>query len=371
MTIPSPDYITESRGGIIENRHLLHAAITNTSGLQYVVGDPTRFTLIRSAAKPAQSVAVIEALASPSPSSTLPRTFQLSGEDIALMSASHSSEPSHLSHALALLERGGNSPSDLRMGGHPAISPGVNETWIRDGVKPQGIHNNCSGKHAGMLAAARALGADPATYHLPDNPVQERVRGVVEDLVGGLGEVKWAVDGCNLPAPAMPLTSLAAMYAAFAAAADEVEAAGLDPLHSFHSHHIQEKGISERTAAMARVFASMNAHPNAVSGEGRFCSTLAIAYPGTVVGKVGADACYGVGIRADPETGRQAMGIAVKVEDGNMDILYAAVPEILERLGLGSAEQRAQLDSFHFIERRNTAGLKVGAVEFPFALREA
>ncbi|BEI80525.1 hypothetical protein CcaverHIS002_0110540 [Cutaneotrichosporon cavernicola] len=341
MAISPPDYVTQDRGLIIENRHAIHAAITNASGrLLYAVGDPTRLTLIRSAAKPAQSVAVLEALASPSPDSTLPPDFTLSDEDVALMSASHSSEEAHLDHARALLRRGGNSPSDLKCGGHPAISPAVNERWIREGIVPEGIHNNCSGKHAGMLAASRALASDG--YHLPIHPIQVQVKEVVEDLVGGLGEVKWAVDGCNLPAPAMPLTSLATMYASFASA---------DP-----------SSPQARERHMARVFGAMHEHPFLVSGTGRFCAAIA-SIPG-VVGKVGADACYGVGIRGE------GIGIAVKVEDGNMDILWATVAEIMERLGVGTAEERRAMDKFHRIERRNTAGIKIGEVAFPFVLRD-
>ncbi|CAK9784763.1 putative thermolabile L-asparaginase [Cutaneotrichosporon oleaginosum] len=343
MTNVPLDCVVEDRGGVVENRHLIHAAVATATGeLLYAVGDPSRLTLIRSAAKPAQSVAVLEALASPSPDSTLPPNFSLTAEDIALMSASHSSEDRHLAHACSLLQRGGNSPADLKCGGHPAISTSVNEAWIRQGITPEGVHNNCSGKHAGMLAAARALAAD-TDYHLPSHPVQLRVTGVVEDLISHLGEVKWAVDGCNLPAPAMPLTSLAAMYAAFAAA---------------------DASRGGREAEMARVFDAMHDHPLLVSGTGRFCAAVA-RIPG-VVGKVGADACYGVGVRA---AGRE-MGIAVKVEDGNMDILYAAVAEILERLGIGSEEERRGVKEFHQAERRNTAGVKVGLVTYPFVLRD-
>ncbi|GMK57626.1 hypothetical protein CspeluHIS016_0404600 [Cutaneotrichosporon spelunceum] len=344
MTIIPPDYVTEDRGGIIENRHAIHAAITTASGqLLYAVGDPGRLTLIRSAAKPAQSVAVLEALASPSPASTLPADFTLSDQDIALMSASHSSEDAHLDHARALLGRGGNSESDLKCGGHPAISAAVNNTWIRDGIVPSGIHNNCSGKHAGMLAAARALASDG--YHLPSHPIQGCVKEVVEYLVGGLGQVKWAVDGCNLPAPAMPLTSLATMYASFACA---------DP-----------SSPQPREQLMARVFTAMHDHPFLVSGTGRFCAAIT-SMPG-VVGKVGADACYGVGIRKPDGEG---LGIAVKIEGGNMDILFASVAEIMERLEIGTEEERRPMEVFHKVARRNTAGLKVGEVGFPFVMRD-
>lgn len=107
-----------------------------------------------------------------------------------------------------------------------------------------------------------------------------------------------------------------------------------------------------------------------VGGEGRFCTVLAEAFPGMVVGKVGAEACYGIAIRADPASGRPALGVGVKIEDGNLEMVYHAVAEIVERLQIGTAEQRAALDAWRTVVVRNTAGEKVGSMEFPFVLRD-
>ncbi|KAL1633015.1 hypothetical protein SLS58_011247 [Diplodia intermedia] len=95
----------------------------------------------------------------------------------------------------------------------------------------------------------------------------------------------------------------------------------------------------------------MVGYPELVGGEGRFCTVLMEAFGGMLIGKVGA------------------LGIAVKIEDGNMEILYAVVAEILEQLQIGTAEMRQQLAVFHHLKRLNTANIVIGKVSLPFKLR--
>ncbi|KAL1408585.1 hypothetical protein Q8F55_005398 [Vanrija albida] len=353
------DAVVSDRSGIVENRHLVHAAVADAGGaLLFSLGDPARPTLIRSAAKPAQGLAVL----------TVPgMDSRLSDEDVALMCASHSSEDAHVARARDLLRRSGVGESALSCGGDKAISEAVNAQWIRAGLTPTGIHNNCSGKHAAMILASEALGAGHAGYELPGHPIQERVRLCVSAMAGLPQEdIQWGIDGCNLPAPALPLRNLARMYAVFARSSDArregAQANGAPP---------EVPAAFDAEKAMARVFDAMAANAYYVGGDKRFCTDLMDAYGGDVIGKVGADGCYGVGIRAGASPTREPLGIAVKIEDGDRTALYAAVCEILERLGVGSAEQRAKLDAYHHIARLNSAGVKVGTLSFAFDLRDA
>ncbi|KAF5705410.1 asparaginase II [Fusarium mundagurra] len=185
------------------------------------------------------------------------------------------------------------------------------------------------------MAGAEASGADIKSYHLPDHPVQLEVKRVVDDLAHDPKQVEWGVNGCNLPAPAYPLSYLAQKYATFADAADAVEASS---------------PASQRTRNFARVFNPMTEHPEQVGGTGRFCTVLMQSYQGQLFGKVGADASYGIGVRESENTLRRgakgAHGIAVKIEDGNLEMLYAVIPEILEQLEIGTPEQRRRLDGF-------------------------
>ena len=171
--------------------------------------------------------------------------------------------------------------------------------------------------------------------------------------------MKWAVDGCNLPAPAIPLHSIARMFASFAAAADAQDTSIND--------------LSKRIRNMARIFNAMSGHPEQVAGEGRFCSALMETFDGQLIGKVGADGCYGVGIRESDMTRRLgaegAIGVGVKVEDGDRPILYSAVVEILRQLEVGTPDKIRKLASFHQPPRLNTMDVVIGSLSHRFQIR--
>ncbi|UPK96622.1 hypothetical protein LCI18_007557 [Fusarium solani-melongenae] len=343
------DCVVTDRGGIIENTHGVHVAVTDVEGdILFAVGNPSRITHVRSAAKPAQAVAVIET-----------GGFEKSGfddADLALMCASHNSEDCHVTRAKGMLAKIKAGEEYLRCGGHPAVLEDLNRAWIKADFVPTGIHNNCSGKHVAMMAGAQGLGADIFDYHLPDHPMQLQVKKVVDELSLDPENVEWGIDGCNLPAPAFPLFYMARMYALFAEAADEVEK--------------RASSTTQRTRNLARIFNAMTRYPELVGGTGRFCTALMSSYQGQLFGKVGADACYGVGIRESEDTRRLgakgAVGISVKIEDGNLEILYAVVPEVLEQLKIGTPEERRKLDAFHYLKRRNTMNVVTGSVSFDF-----
>lgn len=351
-TIISTDFVVTDRNGVVENRHAVHAAVVDTKGrLLYSVGDPSRMTLARSAAKPAQALAIAETGAF--------EQYQLSDPEIALICASHSSEERHINLTRAILAKVQAQESNLRCGGHTPLSKDVNRAWIKADFTPTAICSNCSGKHAGMIAGTKALGADAQSYHLPRHPMQLRVRQVVDEICGlGEGESIWGLDGCNLPAPAFPLHYLGRMYAAFAAAASETSSA---------------VSAVKRTGDLSRIFNAMARHSEYVAGEERFCTVLMKSFDGLLIGKLGADGCYGIGVRAsqwtrDPGV-EGAIGISVKIEDGNVDILYSAIVEILEQLRIGTPEMRRGIAHFHRPEIKNTVGVVTGNVSPMFMVR--
>ena len=237
------------RGNAIENTHVAHVAVVDARGrLLARFGDPYRMTLARSAAKPAQALSVIETGA--------PERFGFDDADIALMCASHSSEDRHIERTRAMLAKVAAHESDLRCGGHPPLSDAVYRSWIKRDYTPTGVCSNCSGKHVGMLAGAQAIGAAIADYHLPDHPMQVRVKQVVADACGLRDdEVDWGIDGCNLPTPAFSLDRLARLYASLADGADAVEAGG---------------AVTERVRALARLHRAITANPELVAGDGRY-----------------------------------------------------------------------------------------------------
>ncbi|MFM0741116.1 asparaginase [Paraburkholderia xenovorans] len=336
---------TVYRGDSIENTHLAHVAVVDANGrLLYSFGDPYRMTLVRSAAKPAQALAVLE-------TGALER-FGFDEADLALMCASHSSEPRHIERTQQMLAKAGVGEADLRCGGHPPLSDAVYVDWLKRDFKPGGVCSNCSGKHAGMLAGARSIGAALSGYELPDHPLQQRVKHTVADVCDLPDDaVEWATDGCNLPTPAFALDRLARLFAKLAAAQDASSSGS--------------SGDTPRTAALARIYRAMTRYPELVGGEGRFFTLLMRAFDGALVGKVGADGSYAIGVRASAQTAKLAeadgaIGMAVKIENGNLGVLYAVVAELLAQLDIGTVAQRAALDAFHAPKMLNTMGVEIG-----------
>lgn len=350
--IPITDYVVLDRGGVVENRHQINAAVVDSQGrLLYAVGDPYRVTLARSTAKPAQALAILETGAL--------EQFGFDDADLALMCSSHSSEEQHITRVLSMMSKVGVKEKDLQCGGHPALSESVNRLWAKDDYTPTPSRSNCSGKHVGMLAGSKAAGAKFVDYHLPDHPIQLRVKRVVEQLSSLEGDdVKWAIDGCNLPAPALPLENLARMCVSLPSAADAID---------------QNKTSSERIHRLARIFHAMTQFPELVGGEDRFCTTLMRVFRGDLVGKTGADGCYTIGIRASDQTTRLGsdgtIAIAVKVEDGSLSVLHSAVVEILAQLQIGSPAILEELGHFHYPKLLNTTGVVTGHVSHLFQVR--
>ena len=324
---------TVYRGDLVENTHAAHVAVVDAGGrVIYAFGDPSRMTLARSAAKPAQALAVLE-------TGALDR-FGFDDADLALMCASHNSESRHIERTRAMLAKAHVTEADLRCGGHAPLSDSVWKEWIRRDFTPTGVCSNCSGKHAGMLAGAQALGAAVVDYHLPEHPLQVRVKRTVAELCD-LPEdcVQWAIDGCNLPTPAFPLDRLARLFMKMADANAKVD-------------------TTPRSKALARIYRAMTTYPELVAGDGRFCTALMQAFNGDLVGKVGADASYAIGVRATGTRG--SLGIAVKVEDGNTAVLYAIVTHVLAQLDIGQETQRAKLAAYRNPPMRNTMGIETG-----------
>ena len=247
----------------------------------------------------------------------------------------HSGEPAHVAGVERMLAKIGLDVSALACGAHWPTNQAAAYALAKTGT-PSALHNNCSGKHSGFLCLACAVGVDHSGYWRPDHPVQQKVRGVLEDLTGTvLGPDRCAIDGCSVPTWAIPLKNLAHAFAKFGTGH------GLSP---------------ERAAAAARLRAACAQKPWYVAGTGRFCTEIMQLFGARVFVKTGAE---GVFCGALPE---QGLGIAVKCDDGAgraAEVVMAAM--IARFLPLADAE-RAALTRFLRPSLRNWNGFEVGAL---------
>src|SRR6516225_3133908 len=177
----NPVLVEVIRGPLVESRHCGAIVVCDAQGrIVFATGNVASPVFPRSAVKALQALPLIEQGAAD--------RFGLSDEELALACASHSGEAAHIAGVERMLAKAGLQPCDLRCGAHWPIAQAAAAAVARSGG-PTALHNNCSGKHAGFLCVARAIGVDPADYWRPEHPVQRLVRAVLEDFTGAsLGE---------------------------------------------------------------------------------------------------------------------------------------------------------------------------------------
>lgn len=316
------------RGDVIESRHRVAFAIANAAGdVLDARGKIDRPVFPRSAIKMLQAIPLVETGAAD--------FFALTPAELALACASHNGEPRHAEAVAAWLSRLSFSPNDLECGAHPPSHAPSAQSLARGGSPPSPLHNNCSGKHAGMLTLARHLGVDPKGYIEPDHPVQQVIGEALASMTETSPLPAPAVDGCGIPTFAIPLRNLALAMARFADPAS-LSSAGAE--------------------ACERLAAAMIKHPEMVAGEDRPCTSIMEAMP-AVVAKTGAEGVY---TTAWPERG---LGIALKVEDGATRASSVALMALLERLGAVDAVARERLKDVARPVLKNHAGTVVGRIE--------
>jgi L-asparaginase II len=280
----SPTLLVEvTRGDTVESRHGGAVAVADADGrILFQAGDAETPVFPRSAIKPLQALPLIESGAADA--------FGVDEIELALACASHSGELAHVTPVGSWLGRMGLDATALGCGTHWPSNEEAARALARTGAQPSALHNNCSGKHTGMLCACLHRGDDLATYLEFEHPAQ---RGWI-DLLGEFADLdpsklSRAVDGCSIPTLALPTTSLARAFARFAAP------------RAFDAR---------RQASVARVQRAMAAAPFFVAGSDRFCTLAMEATDGALLVKTGAE---GVFIGAVPKEG---LGFAVKISDG-------------------------------------------------------
>jgi L-asparaginase II len=164
------------RGGIEESVHVGALAVWEDSRLVLTRGDVARVVYYRSASKPLQALELVLSGAADA--------FGLSPAEVALAAGSHNGDPRHVAAARSILAKAGVPETALRCGGHRSTHADTAFAQRRNGIPVTSILSNCSGKHAGMLAAAKHRGDAIDGYLDPAHPVQAAIREHVAALAG-------------------------------------------------------------------------------------------------------------------------------------------------------------------------------------------
>ncbi|MCA1557394.1 MAG: asparaginase [Acidobacteria bacterium] len=343
---PAP-LVEVRRGRITESRHRGHVVAVDAEGNVVArLGEPQLTTYLRSSAKPFQAIPLVTTGAADH--------FGFTEKEIAIACASHNGEAIHTETVAGMLRKIGLDESALKCGVHEPFSAEVTETLRAEGRRPTVLHNNCSGKHAGMLALALHLGAHAETYDQMSSPVQQLILLAVSTFSGvSVEEIPIGVDGCGAPVFGVPVKAMALMYARLVA---------------------QPGGFSNEVGldAARRISRAMAAHPEIVGGRAeRLDTKVMLAGRGRIVSKVGAEGVYTAGVLPSGSWPR-GLGIAIKIEDGeDRRSRPTVVIETLRQLGILDAEAIKAIEPYNRFVVRNHRGDEVGEVRAAFELERA
>jgi L-asparaginase II len=333
MAFQTETLVEVTRGGRVESEHCGAIAVVDAAGkLIAHLGDVQLVSYLRSSAKPFQLLPLIESGAAD--------RFGFTDAELAVIAGSHSGEPRHLAAVQSILNKIGLPDSALQCGVHVPFNPAAAKALRAAGREPTVLYNNCSGKHAGMLAQAIDRNLSTADYLDPQHPVQVTIRQRLAELGEiAVDEIGVGVDGCSAPCFAMPLHASALAFAKLAEA---------------------------KSGSLQRVAQVMLNYPEMVAGEGRLDTDLMRAVPQRVVSKGGAEGYHGMGVIRPAGL---ALGIAIKIGDGDGKRgAHPVVIEVLRQLSVLDDEALAALKNYHTWKITNHRGLEVGDVRANFQL---
>jgi len=336
------------RGGLLESFHTGSIVVVDSRGrLLASLGDPALTTCIRSAAKPFQAIPLLEYGGV--------EEFDLTSEEIALTCGSHGGEPVHVSTAAALLRKGELDEEDLLCGAHMPYDEKAAAELRATGEEPSPLHNNCSGKHAGMLLATQVMDVPSANYIDADHPLQTLMRSTVADFADlEADDVPIAIDGCGVPAFFLSLYRSAFAYA-----------------------RLMARSVDRYAETAATIVDAMTGNPHFVAGQWSLTTPLMEAFEGELLAKEGAEGFYAMAL--SPELNGEltgalsvaddvAIGIALKINDGSMGRgRNPVILRVLELLGLDPLA-RPQLQEHRHWPIFNVVGKTVGEVKAEFEL---
>jgi len=343
--IPIAEPLVEvRRGSLTESRHRGHVVVIEPDGtIAGYLGAPQNVTFPRSSAKPFQALPLLTSGAA--------ERFGFTDREVALACASHNGEPIHTELAASMLHKIGLGPEALKCGIHEPYSVAVAEKLRSTGEAPNVLQNNCSGKHAGMLAVAVHIGASTEDYTSVKNPVQMAIAEALAQFSEvPVTDMAVGVDGCAAPIFGITMRAMAFAYARL-----------VSPPATF------DKTTRDACARIVRV---MSAYPELIGGTSdRLDTELMRAAPGRLISKVGAEGVYTAGILPCEEWPK-GLGIALKIEDGDdKRARPTVVIETLRQLGVLRDESLEAVARYAFFPVHNRPGDVVGEVRASFKLK--
>lgn len=277
------------RDGLVEQEQFGFIVRCSSETCVSKFGDDLNYPFyLRSCAKPLQGSLIIDL--------NLDIFFNMSLKEIALCCSSHSGEPCHVLIIKNFLERIDFSENDLKCGLDKPLSKNECKKLSISNSQENILQNNCSGKHAMMLAICKKNGWDYKTYDEKEHPLQKAIKNKIYELCELNKDYAITKDGCGVPIHAMPLENM---------------------LKGYLNLFLNEK--------YSKIRESFIQNPYLISGENRLDNAIMSANK-NLIAKSGASGIFIVVNLEEKEA------LAVKVLDDNMRARAICVIEALKQL---------------------------------------
>ena len=287
-----------TRGGLDESLH--HGcliALDPTGAELFRQGDPSSVIYARSSLKPLQAVAMVRS------------GLTLTPELLALACASHSGEEMHLAGVRRILASVDLAQDALSNTPDYPYDVAAAAAWRVAGHPRSRLAQNCSGKHAAMIATCVINGWATGTYLDPSHPLQRAIRETIVELTGDQ-PAHVSIDGCGAPLFSCSVVGLARAFGDIASSTD---------------------------SAKRLVAAAMSQFPQMVGGTGREATRLMAGAPG-VIAKDGAEGVFAAGL---PD----GSSVALKILDGSDRARPVVMSAALTTMGLRAGVLREFADA--------------------------
>ncbi|MCF8253701.1 MAG: asparaginase [Bacteroidia bacterium] len=325
----NPILVEVYRSGIIESFHRGAVCVVNENGeIVFELGDSNQICFPRSAMKFVQVLPLIELGGI--------KKFGFNREEIAIMCGSHNAEPLHLAAVRSILTKIGVDESTLGCGAqYPTDKKTANEL-VQTKTKPSAIHNNCSGKHAGMLALCLLMGESTSDYLNPNHPIQKLILRYVSEMYEyPIEKMTCALDGCTAPIYSIPVYNQAICF----------------------KNLVDPKSFSaKRQEACATLIQSISEFPFMVAGSKRYCTDMMEICAPQIIGKTGAEGVFCLSFT------KQKLGVCIKIDDGKMLPQYNVAQALIEASGLFSKEELEPIHRYAEDELKNFNNLVTGTI---------
>lgn len=325
------------RGQLVDLITTGSIAVVNAKGdLLYSAGNPGETAYARSSAKLMQAVVPVMSGAADH--------YGITNQEVAQIASSHSGEQIHVDTVRSILKKADIPEQALQCGAHYPFKADVAQRMKRAGDKPLAVHNNCSGKHAGMLITVKYLGEDMDTYYQKEHPHQQRIIKTIGDLCEyDSDKIIIGLDGCGVPVHALPLHNFA-----------------LGMARMCKPETLQK----EYREAAARVVDAVTSYPVNASGSNRIDNKIISRYPGRIVVKSGANGYFAGGIPGE------GIGFAIKTNDGIAEPRNIVLIELLHQMGVIPKEDLEYFKAEHTAVIYNHKNELTGYSEPVFCLKK-